>query len=132
MADTNLGIDGSGYGYGYGYGYGSGYGYGYGYGSFVKIVIPESSAWEAYHYIPKNEDNQFVMRNGQIVNIGEHIHENNIKMCACGLHASLLKEDANKYAPKPSILTKVKIWGDIMISRDKIVATDRMIIKVIV
>ena len=67
------------------------------------------------------------MRNGQEVKLGEELHEDEIKLCSKGLHASLVKEDAEQYAPGGSVLTKVKVWGRIKIQRDKLVATDRQI-----
>jgi len=50
-------------------------------------------------------------------------------MCEYGLHASFTPEDARDYAPYKSVLTKVKIWGRVIIGRDKMVATDRMILR---
>jgi len=127
--------DNSGYGSGYGYGYGSGDGDGYGYGDGsgsgsgygVTMVIPESVAWMAYHYIDKS----LMMRNRQTIKVGEKIHEDKIIMCSCGLHASLCPLDAQQYRPPDSVLTKVKVWGRVIVGRDKLVATDRMIIEIL-
>ena len=147
----------SGYGYGYGcYGYGdgcSGYGYGCsgdgcsgydygcsgdgygcsGYGSgcgYMEIILDYQSAWSAYHYIAKNGDSM-ILRNGKTATVGEKLHEDKIKMCQTGLHASLARKDAATYRPSISVLTRVKVWGKIRIQRDKLVATDRQIIAII-
>ena len=56
--------------------------------------------------------------------------QDNIEMCRCGLHASLVPKDAKKYSPNNTVLTKVKVWGEIHIGKDKLVATDRQIIEV--
>jgi hypothetical protein len=121
--------DGYGYGSGDGYGYGSGDGYGYGYG--YQITIPKRSAWIAYHYIVPIRDSQYRLRNGIPISAGQHIHEDKIKMCECGLHAGLCEQDARNYAPSGSVLTKVKVWGRIQLQKDKLVATDREIIEVL-
>ena len=117
--------DGSGYGYGYGSGYGDGDGSGYGDGEFE---LSKDGAWEAYHYILKQKG-KYVLRSGEIVKKEQELHEDEIELCEYGLHASLCPEDAKQYAPKGSVLTKVKIWGMIKIQRDKLVATDRMIVE---
>ena len=104
-------------------GYGDGYGSGYGY----KLNLSKDDAWDAYHYIA----NGLIMRNGQSVKVGEHIHEDEIIMCQSGLHASLDKGDAMRYAPLNAVLTKVKVWGKMIIDKDKLVATDRMIVEVL-
>ena len=146
--------DGDGYGYGcYGYGDGcSGYGYGcsglgYGYGDGcsgfgygcsgygdgcgdMEIILDYQSAWSAYHYIAKNGDSM-ILRNGKTATVGEKLHEDKIKMCQTGLHASLARKDAATYRPSISVLTRVKVWGKIRIQRDKLVATDRQIIAII-
>ena len=81
-----------------------------------------------YHFIQKAGD-AYKLRNGFMCKIGEHIHEDEIEMCSKGLHASFSVDDARQYAPPGSILTKVKIWGKVIIGKDKVVATDRMIIS---
>jgi len=131
--------DGSGYGYGHGHGsgsgsgdgdgYGSGSGYGYGYGK-IEVEIPVESAWEAYHYIHKN-DKGFVLRSGKCVGVGEVLCESQIKLCECGLHASLTRYDAQQYRPDNSVLTQVLVWGRIIVNKDKLVATHRKIIAVL-
>ena len=68
------------------------------------------------------------MRDGTAIKIGEHIHEDKIKMCEYGLHAGLSEDDAKYYAPEGSVLTRVKVWGKIIVEKNKLVATDRMII----
>ena len=137
--------DGDGYGSGYGSGYGDGDGYGYGdgdgdgdgdgYGSGsgygYQITIPKQSAWIAYHYIIPIRDSQYRLRNGIPILVGQHIHEDKIRMCEYGLHAGLCEQDARNYAPSGSVLTKVKVWGRIQLQKDKLVATDREIIEVL-
>jgi hypothetical protein len=59
----------------------------------------------------------------------EPLHEPEIALCEKGLHASFTIEDAKKYAPVNSVLTEVKVWGRIIIDKDKMVATDRMIVR---
>jgi hypothetical protein len=68
------------------------------------------------------------MRCGSQVLAGEHLHVDNIEMCRRGLHASMTKADAKQYAPVGAVLTRVKVWGRIRFEKDKLVATDRMII----
>ena len=125
--------DGSGYGYGdgdgdgYGYGYGDGDGDGYGHG---KLHLDRKYAWEAYHYI-REMDGKYILRSGKPITVGEHLREDNIRMCEIGLHASFTQEDAAKYAPNNSRLTRVKIWGDIIVDKDKLVATDRQLIAIL-
>lgn len=117
------------FGYGYGCGdgsYGGGSCSGSGYNN-NKINISFESALIAYHFICKKVN--FIMRNGNEVKINEIIHEDMIEMCCCGLHSSFSIEDAKKYRPENSILTKVLVWGEIIFGEDKIVSTDRMIIQ---
>jgi hypothetical protein len=123
--------DGYGSGYGDGYGSGSGYGDGYGYGDGVNgVKILMKHALTAFHYI-KKVGNQFLLRNGVLIKINEPVHESKIKLCELGLHASLTKEDANLYAPAGSVLTKVKVWGQVKFAKNKLVATNRMIVEVL-
>ena len=123
--------DGDGDGYSSGYGDGSGSGDGSGYGSgYGEISISKQSAWTAYHYIRKESDG-FKMRNGRVVTIGEPIHEDAIEMCRCGLHAGLSKLNAKSYRPSNSVLTEVLLWGRIIVEKDKVVVTDRQIVKVL-
>ena len=82
----------------------------------------------AYHYIRKIGEH-YVMRNGQHVLLGEVITEPEIKMCEHGLHASFSVGDAKKYAPAQGILTRVEVWGKILIEKDKLVATHRRIVE---
>ena len=114
-------------GYGYGSGSGSGYGYGYGYG-YGEININKKNAWLAWHYIRKSGDNEYVARNGMLISISDELTESEIAMCEKGLHASLLPTDARQYAPSNSVLTKVKIWGRVIVGKDKLVATHRQLI----
>ena len=122
--------DGSGDGYGDGsgssYGYGDGYGDGYGYG---ELNVPKEAAWLAWHYIRRNRGGVCVMRDGKEARPLKHIHRASIEMCKRGLHASLTPQEACRYKPNDSVLTKVKIWGRVIVGRDKLVATDRMIIE---
>ena len=91
-------------------------------------MLPKKSAWKAFHYIYKNLG-IYYLRNGAKVKKSECLHEDNIKMCEYGLHASLCKKDAAEYRPCSAVLTEVLIWGRIIIGRDKLVATDRKIIR---
>ena len=120
---------GSGYGSGYGYGSGdgSGYGSGYDYGD-IKLTLSRDEGFEAYHFIEKDGD-KYKLRFGSEVERGEHQHEDEIVMCECGLHASFTVEDAQQYAPPYSVCTVVKVWGRMIIGNDKLVATDRMIVR---
>ena len=93
----------------------------------MRITIPKKYQWKCYHFIHKN----LIMRNGQKISLGEHIHEDNIGLCACGLHASLSVEDAMKYKPSASVLTEVLVFGTIIIAQDKLVATDRITTKIL-
>jgi hypothetical protein len=121
---------GSGSGSGDGYGYGSGDGYGYGSGDgYGEIVLDKLSAWQAYHYC-RQRNNDLVLRNKQLVKVGEELHEADIQMCERGLHASLSPGDAKQYAPPKSVLTKVLVWGRIIVDRDKLVATHRKVIEI--
>jgi hypothetical protein len=124
---------GSGYGDGSGSGYGDGDGSGYGYGDgYGEIEIPKESAWECYHFIRRSVVvDDFILRTGAPINIGDHLHEDGIELCKRGLHASLSARDAKKYAPPESVLTKVKVWGRIIVDKDKLVATDRQIVEVL-
>jgi len=118
--------------YGNGSGYGSGYGYGDGYGdgSGYEVQIPQEKAWVACHFI-KQKNGQLILRNGKIVTINQPVHEDKIEMCQRGLHAGLTPDDASQYRPESSVLTKVKVWGKIIVGQDKLVATDRMIIEIV-
>lgn len=121
---------GSSFGDGYGYGYGSGDGDGDGYGDGkIEIEIIKEQSWLAYHYIRKSEDGSYVLRLGRHVSIGDVLNESKIQMCQCGLHASMLPEEARIYAPNDSVLTRVRIWGKVICGKDKLVATHRQIIK---
>ncbi|MHC4397492.1 MAG: hypothetical protein ACYS1A_17765, partial [Planctomycetota bacterium] len=99
-----------------------------GYGDGVIITIPKSKAWIGYHYIQKT-DGKYILRNGKAIKVKEICHEKEIKMCKYGLHAGLSKNNAKKYAPINSVLTKVAIFGKIIVGNDKLVATDRYIIE---
>ena len=125
---------GYGIGYGYGYGGGDGYGYGdgdgYGYGDGYIIELTEDYAFRAFHYIVKS-DNGFRLRNGKTCRIGEVLQEPEISMCKRGLHASFTAKEAKAYAPPNSVLTEVRVWGSIKICNDKLVATHRVIDRVI-
>jgi hypothetical protein len=70
---------------------------------------------------------------GKIENvcIGQKLHSDEIILCQQGLHASLSIRDAQTYAPDNPVLTKVKLWGEIIFDRDKLVATDREVIEII-
>ena len=118
--------DGDGYGSGYGYGYGSGDGDGY--DNTLKVHIPKDNAFTAYHYIKKTCKG-YIMRNDQVIKAGEELYEKEIELCVKGLHASLNVKDAKRYAPNNSVLTTVKVWGNMLFDKDKLVATNRMIIK---
>ena len=120
--------DGYGYGDTYGYGYGDGNGDGDGYDNTLKIYIPKDNAFTAYHYIKKTCKG-YIMRNDQVIKAGEELYEKEIELCVKGLHASLNVKDAKRYAPNNSVLTTVKVWGNMLFDKDKLVATNRMIIK---
>jgi hypothetical protein len=127
---------GDGYGYGSGYGDGSGDGYGDGYGSGdgygdgdTVLFIPQKHAWPAYHYIKKSKGKRFLLRDGRNIRLNQVASEPKIKMCEYGLHAGLTKRDAGQYAPAHSVLTKVLVWGKVIVGRDKLVATHRKIIE---
>ena len=62
---------------------------------------------------------------------GEVLSEPKIKMCERGLHASFTPTDAKIYAPTNSVLTKVLVWGKMIVGKDKLVATHRKIIEVL-
>ena len=139
---------GDGYGYGYGYGYsdgsGDGYGYGSGYGDGdgsgdgygygdgdgdgkFNLCVPRASAWSAYHYVRKQRD-AYLLRDGGLARRGQLLeHDGELEMCSSGLHASLTRYDAHKYAPPKSVLTRVEISGVVILSQDKLVATQRTI-----
>jgi len=137
--------DGFGYGnnYGYsladGYGFGSGNGYGFGYSDGsgygnknYRFKIPYTKAWTAYHYIKKIGQGEFLMLNGKTVKINQKIHGKEIRIYKYGLHASLSPRDASNYrghCDAGKVLTKVKVWGDIIVGVDNLVATNRMIIE---
>jgi len=116
---------GSGYGEGDTDGSGSGYGFGY------QFKIPYAKAWTAYHCIKKTGQGEFLMINGKTVKINQKIYEKEIRMCEYGLHACLSPRDASSYNfnEKEYVLTKVKVWGDIIVGVNKLVATNRMIIE---
>jgi len=125
--------DGSGYGSGSGdgdsYGSGSGSGYGYGSGSGnQRIKLPKKLAWPAYHYIRK-QNGRYVLRSNKKVKRNQELHEPEIAMCEKGLHASLSPEHARRYAPSNSVLTKVLVWGEMIVGKDKLVTTNRMIVE---
>jgi len=139
--------DGDGTGAGAGYGSVAGYGAGAGYGAVAgygdgdgdvagagygfdsnKIKLLFKNAFTAYHYIKKDGDG-FITRSGQRIKIGDTLSEKTIELCIKGLHASFTPEEAMKYAPTCSVLTKVKVWGTIIFDKDKMVATHRRLIK---
>jgi hypothetical protein len=150
------GDDGYGYGYGYGFGFGDGYGFGYGYGfgfgdgddgygygsgfgdgsgsgygyGSQEVIIPSHTPWMAYHYI-RREGVAFFLRGGERTMAGASLHKNDIEMCKRGLHASFSPGDAKKYAPADAVLTEVLVWGRILIDKDKLVATDRKLVRVL-
>jgi hypothetical protein len=121
MADPNLGIDG----YGQGYSDGSGYGYG-----SQELSISKDSPWSAYHFI-QAQGAELITRSGEKVTVGEPLHEDKIVMCEKGLHASFTAGEARKYAPAGSVLTKVLVWGRVIVDKDKLVATDRQIVEIL-
>ena len=69
------------------------------------------------------------MRDGCFALVNKPSHREKIELCRVGLHASLTAQEAGKYKPFDSILTKVRVWGRVIVDRDKLVATDRMIIE---
>ena len=119
------------YGYGYGYGAGdwdgAGYGYGYGTGAGDWYGYEIRQPFKAYHYIRSD----LMLRNNRQTQIGEALHEDDIKLCKRGLHASWRPEDAAKYAPNDYVLTEVEIWGRVIFAEDKMVATDRRLVRII-
>jgi len=76
----------------------------------------------------KKNGEKYVLRAGREIDRDEILFEGKIELCSHGLHASLLKEQASLYAPKESVLTKVKVWGDVVFGSDKLVAQYREII----
>jgi len=122
--------DGSGSGASNSYGDSYADGCGSGVMSAKTLIIPKSHAWDVYHYV-RVCDGKYILRNNREVNVGEELYEPSIKMCVCGLHASLSPEDAAKYAPPNSALTKVKVWGKLRVGVDKLVATNRKIVEII-
>ena len=123
-----MAINGYGYGYGDGSGDGDRYGYGDGYGK-QTISLDASAPMLAVHYIVKTE-NGYKMRNGKTTTIGEVVHEPTIEMCIQGLHASITKEDADRYKPcTEAVLTEVLVWGDMIFESDKLVAQYRKIVR---
>lgn len=123
--------DGSGYGYGYGYGNGSGSGDGYGYGYGYEVILPEKSAFECFHFC-KVSDGKLILRDGSTSDINEVLRcQDAIVMCSSGYHASFTREDAVKYRPCNSKLTQVKVWGNVIIARDKLVAEYRKCTKIL-
>ena len=71
------------------------------------------------------------MRYGGKVKVGQKLHEDEIEMCQRGLHASFTPEEAEKYKPQNAVLTRVKVWGRVIVGEDKLVATDRQIIEIV-
>jgi len=116
---------GSSFDFGSGFSESSGSGFGY---ITTEITIPKDSAWRAYHYIQKT-DAGYRLRSGLIIQQGDEIHEDGIEMCERGLHASLTPSEAELYAPSQSVLTEVLVWGKLIVSQDKLVATDRKLLK---
>lgn len=134
-------------GEGYGYGDGDGYGYGYGNGSgnsddgsgygdgtgcnAIELHIPRIAAWRAYHYVAKDSDGSYRLRDGRTVAIGEALIESDIKMCVSGLHAGLTEKNARRYRSDVinPVLTEVLIWGRVNLEKDKLVATNRMMVR---
>jgi hypothetical protein len=120
-------VYGDGYGSGSGSVYGDGYGSGYGYGK-QKIILKKEYAMKAYHFI-KKINGEYITRNSKTFQKGEELFEEKIKLCECGLHASFTIQDASKYAPNNSVLTRVLVWGEMYIDKDKLVAQYRMILE---
>jgi hypothetical protein len=133
----------SGYGYdcgnGYGHGCGDGICYGYGYSSgdghsydrCVVFDIPADRPWDAFHFIQQDRDGFLRLRTGCRVEIGEPLHEDSIRMCEYGLHASLSAKMAANYKGTGAILTRVHVWGRVIVGDDKLVATDRKIVAIV-
>jgi len=70
------------------------------------------------------------MRDGIEVSIGQEIEfDGKLKLCVAGLHASMKISDSKRFAPENSVLTKVSVWGKIIFDKDKLVATNRMILE---
>jgi len=63
--------------------------------------------------------------------VGDVLKEPEIVLCKRGLHASLSRIDAAHYRPSGSVLTKVLVWGRIIVDKDKLVATHRKIVAVL-
>jgi hypothetical protein len=79
---------------------------------------------KAYHFVgDRLRDGKPVPKDGELLRFdGEPI------MCIQGLHASLHPFDALKYAPGP-VLCLVEVSGTILHDTDKLVATERTIIR---
>jgi len=96
----------------------------------TSAVIPQDSAWTAYHYL-RHHGSTLLLRDGREVQPGEVLHEDEVILCQCGLHAGLSPECARTYAPSDAVLTKVKVWGKIVVGWDKLAAEYRQIVQVI-
>ena len=131
------GGDGSGCSYGDSFGYGPGCGCGYGCSGgdgsgsgYGEVTITVDNPWIAYHYIHKSKEG-LQLRSERYTQVGEILQESVIEMCKCGLHASFTERDAQQYRPANSVLTRVQVWGRVIVAKDKLVATHRKIIEVL-
>lgn len=103
--------------------------------------FPEEQGIYAFHYIKKLHPLEshlaktrgeilYMTRDKEVVLEGETLYRADIKLCNYGLHASLERTDARKYyTDSRMVLTKVKVWGRVIFSEDKLVAQYRKLIK---
>ena len=81
----------------------------------------------AYHFLVLGGRMRHPVDGHTHVTKGLSLHEDKIKLCVRGLHASIEPLDALQYAPGPC-LTLVECSGDVLCEDDKIVCTDRKVI----
>jgi len=122
---------GNGHGHGYGYGYGNGNGHGYGDGDgFARSL--QWPAFEAWHYVdngktrPSSTHPSVEVEPGLVMTL-----EGEPKCCGHGLHASLKKEHARKYAKPGWMLCRVKCSGLVDWQDDKLACTRREVVEVV-
>lgn len=79
----------------------------------------------AWHFLRMDADGKPIMRGGQPLKIGKkYIFDGEPILCVEGYHASIRAIDALGYAPG-GFVTLVEMGGTIVLSRDKLVATER-------
>ena len=124
---------GSGYGYGDGsgdgYGYGDGDGSGYGYGDQMVAMQP----FVAWHYVADGKTRASLDHPSQAVRPGLVMECNGEPKCcsSIGLHASMTRHEARKYAKPGWVLCRVRCSGLVHWQEDKLACTRREVIEVI-